>query len=130
MMFSAPKGLDFKSLQNNLGSPVKNAVDKLNILNDFRNSELMDIINKQYRKVCLYSSNELKVNSVVLLRNIANEGKREPLKFARVNEIKKSRDGSQRVVIVTYHNISTNKKGDWIGTPRGCRLDGVWFWRI
>ena len=65
----------------------------------------------------LESSNKLEVNSVVLLKNIANEAKREPLRLARVNEIKKSRDGSQRVVAVTYHNISINKKGEWMGTP-------------
>jgi len=57
------------------------------------------------------------VNSVVLLKNIANEPKREPLKLARVNEIMKSRDGSQRVIGVTYHNISVNKKGEWIDYP-------------
>ena len=47
------------------------------------------------------SSNRLKINSVVLFRNIANETKREPLKIARIKEIKESRDDAQRVVIVT-----------------------------
>ena len=54
---------------------------------------------------------------MVLIRNIANETKREPLKIARVEEIKESRDNAQRVVVVTYHNVGINKKGDWIGTP-------------
>ena len=117
IMFSAPKGLDFKSLQTSLGSPVKDAVDKLNILKDFRNDELISIINKQYNNVCLESSNILSINSVVLLRNISNESKREPPKLARVYKIKKSRDGSQRVVTVTYHNTYVNRKGEWVGTP-------------
>ena len=43
--------------------------------------------------------------------------KREPLKIARVEEIKESRDDTQRVVVVTYHNVGMNKKGNWIGTP-------------
>ena len=78
---------------------------------------MMKVINKQYDNVCLESSNKLKVNSVVLIRNITNEAKGEPLKLARIEEIKKSRDDAQRVVVVTYHNISINKKGEWIGTP-------------
>ena len=117
MMFTCPKGINFKSLQNNLGSTVKDAVDKLNIIREDRSGELVEPINKQYRNVCLESSNELKINSVVLFRNIANERKREPFKLARVNEIKQSRDGSQRVVTVTYNNIGINKKGDFDGTP-------------
>ena len=43
--------------------------------------------------------------------------KREPLKIARIDEIKESRDNVQRVVTLTYHNISRNKNGKWIGTP-------------
>ena len=54
---------------------------------------------------------------MVLVRNIANESKREPLKIARIDEIKESRDNVQRVVILTYHNVSKNKNGKWIGTP-------------
>ena len=54
---------------------------------------------------------------MVLVRNIANETKREPLKIARIDEIKESRDNVQRVVILTYHNVSKNKNGKWIGTP-------------
>ena len=53
----------------------------------------------------------------MLLKNISNEAKREPLTLARVNEIKKSRDGMQRVAVVTYQNVSIDKKGNWIGTP-------------
>ena len=56
-------------------------------------------------------------NSIVLIRNIGNETKREPLKFARVKSIHKSRDNAQRVVTLTYNNIKMNKNGDWIGTP-------------
>ena len=43
----------------------------------------MNVINKQYE-----ASNKLKINSVVLLKNIANEAKREPLRSARIEEIK------------------------------------------
>ena len=67
--------------------------------------------------MCLESSNKLKINSVVLIRNIANETKREPLKLERIEEIKESRDDAQRVVVVTYHNVGINIKGEWIGTP-------------
>ena len=77
----------------------------------------MKVLNKQYDNVCLESSNRIRLNSVVLVRNIANETKREPLKIARIEKIKESRDNAQRVVILTYHNVSKNKRGDWIGTP-------------
>ena len=39
------------------------------------------------------------------------------MKIARIEEIKESRDNAQRVVVLTYHNVSKNKKGNWIGTP-------------
>ena len=54
---------------------------------------------------------------MLLVKNIANETKREPLKIARIDEIKESRDNVQRVVTLTYHNINKNKNGKWIGTP-------------
>ena len=96
---------------------IKSTVDKLETLDEFSTNEMMKVLNKQYDNMCLESSNRLKINSVVLIRNIANETKREPLKIARVEEIKESRDNAQRVVVVTYHNVGINKKGDWIGTP-------------
>ena len=39
------------------------------------------------------------------------------MRLARIEETKKSRDGTQRVVIVTYQNVSLNKKGEWVGNP-------------
>ena len=51
------------------------------------------------------------------MRNIANEPKREPLKLARIVKIHDSRDDTQRVVTLTYHNVKQNKDGDWIGKP-------------
>ena len=51
------------------------------------------------------------------MRNIANEPKRKPLKLARIEEIHDSRDDTQRVVTLTYHDVRLNKNGDWIGTP-------------
>ena len=65
----------------------------------------------------LQTPKEVRINSIVLIRNIGNENKREPLKFARVVNIHRSRDNAQRVVTLTYNNIKLNKKGDWIGTP-------------
>ena len=117
LLFSAPKGIDFRTIQHMLGTSVRSAVDKIIALQNIRNNELLDEINKQYANVNLEASNKLKVNSIKLLRNINNEPKREPLRLARVNEIHESRDGSQRIVGVTYHNVSQNKEGDWIGTP-------------
>ena len=117
MMFQAPKGIDFRSIQNTRGTAIQSTVEKLEALEEFRTNEMMKVLNKQYDNVCLESSNKLKINSVVLIRNIANETKREPLKIARVEEIKESRDDTQRVVVVTYHNVGMNKKGNWIGTP-------------
>ena len=63
----------------------------------------------------LVASNRLRVNSVVLLRHIDTVAKREPLRLARISEIHTSRDGSQRVVAVTYHNVHQNKQGEWVG---------------
>ena len=77
----------------------------------------MKVLNKQYDNVNLESSNRIKLNSVVLVRNIANETKREPLKIARIDEIKESRDNVQKVAILTYHNVSKNRNSKWIGTP-------------
>ena len=52
---------------------------------------MMKVLNKQYDNVCLESSNRIRLNSVVLVRNIANETTREPLKIVRIKEIKESR---------------------------------------
>ena len=117
MMFTAPKGIDFRCVQNNLGITVKDTMDKLNVLDEFRTNELMNVINKQYDNVCLEASNKLRVNSVVLLKYISYEAKREPFRLARVDEIKKSRDDTQRVVVVTYQNVNINKRGEWVGYP-------------
>ena len=62
---------------------------------------MMNVIDTLYDNVCLEASNKLKINSVVLLKNIANEAKREQLSLARIEEIKKSRDSTQKVVVVT-----------------------------
>ena len=77
----------------------------------------MKVLNKQYSNVCLESSKRVRLNSVVLVRNIANEPKREPLKIARIEKIHDSRDNTQRVVTLTYHNVRKNKDGEWIKTP-------------
>ena len=56
-------------------------------------------------------------NSVVLLRNIANESKREPMRFARVLKINESKDNAQRILTLTYNNIKKRKDGNWTGIP-------------
>ena len=117
MMFAAPKGIDFRSLKDSSGSPIIDTIDKLKTLDEFRTNELMETINKQYDGVSLVASNKLTVNSVVLLKHTNTEAKREPLRLARVSKIHDSRDGSQRVVVITYHNVHQNKKGEWIGNP-------------
>ena len=116
-MFQTPKGIDFKSIQNTLGRAIKSTIEKLETLEEFRMDKLMKVLNKQYANVCLENSNRIRLNSVVLVRNIANETKREPLKIARIEKIHESRDNVQRVVTLTYHNVSKNKSGKWIGTP-------------
>ena len=95
MMFQAPKGLDFTSIRNTRGRAIRSTIEKLEALEEFRTEELMKILNKQYSNVCLESSNRVKLNSVVLVRNIANETKREPLKIARIEKIHESRDNTQ-----------------------------------
>ena len=52
-----------------------------------------------------------------MVRNIGNKPKREPLKLARIEKVHDSRDNTQRVVTLTYHNVRLNKDGDWVGTP-------------
>ena len=116
LLFSAPKGIDFTTIQNTLRPPIKSAIDKIVALQDFRNEELMEELNKQYKNVNLQASNKLKENSIVLLRHMNKEQKREPLRLARVDKIHDSRDGSQRIVGVTYQNVRKNKDGNWIGT--------------
>ena len=117
MMFQAPKGLDFTSIKNTRGQAIKSTIEKLETMEEFRTEELMKVLNKQYSNVCLESSNRVKLNSVVLVRNIANETKREPLKIARIEKIHESRDNTQRVITLTYQNVSKNRYGKWIGTP-------------
>ena len=56
-------------------------------------------------------------NSVVLIRNIANESKREPMKFARVLKINDSKDNAQRILSLAYNNIKKRKDGNWTGIP-------------
>ena len=70
-------------------------MDKLDTLEEFRSDEMMKVLNKQYDNVSLESSNCIKLNSVILIRNIANEAKRELLKIARIEAIKESRDNVQ-----------------------------------
>ena len=117
MMFQAHKGLDFTSIKNTRGQAIKSTIEKLETMEEFRTEELMKVLHKQYSNVCLESSKRVRLNSVVLVKNIANKPKREPLKIARIEKIHDSRDNTQRVVTLTYHNVRQNKDGDWVGTP-------------
>ena len=57
MVFQAPTGIDFKSIQGTRGSAVKSIMDKLDTLEEFRSDEMMRVLNKQYDNVSLESSN-------------------------------------------------------------------------
>merc|ERR1712198_608415 len=76
-----------------------------------------NILNKQYSGMNFKEPEKVEINSVVLLRNIANESKREPMKLARVLQINESKDNAQRILTLEYNNIKKNKEGIWIGTP-------------
>ena len=116
-MFQVPNGLDFTSLKNNRGEAIMSTIEKLEIMKEFREREFLELLNKQYPDMQLNEPKKVKLNSVVLIRNIANEPKREPLKLARIVKIHDSRDETQRVVTLTYNNVKQNKDGKWIGTP-------------
>ena len=117
-MFQVPGGIEFTSLKNNRGEAVKSTIEKLEIMKEFRENELLSILNKQYSGMHLKEPRKLETNSVVLLRNIANESKREPMRFARVLQINESKDNAQRILTLTYNNIKKKKDGSWIGIPK------------
>ena len=117
-MFQVPSGIEFTSLKNNRGEAVKSTIEKLEIMKEFRENELLSILNKQYSGMHLKEPRKLETNSVVLLRNIANESKREPMRFARVLQINESKDNAQRILTLEYNNIKKKKDGNWIGIPK------------
>ena len=75
-MFQVPNGIDFTSLENNRGEAVKSTIEKLEVMKEFRKGELLNLLNKQYSGMQLKEPRKVKENSVVLIRNIANESKR------------------------------------------------------
>ena len=117
MQFQTPNGLNFRSINNTRGKAISTTMDKLDAMKEFRKDEIFELLNQQYPNMEFQQPKEVRENSIVLIRNIGNEPKREPLKFARVERIHESRDNAQRVVTLTYNNIRMNKNGDWIGTP-------------
>ena len=117
MLFQAPNGLDFTSIEKTRGRAIRSTMDKINAMEEFRKEEFLKLLNKQYANVGLENPTRVKENSIVLVRNIGKEPKREPLKLARIEKIHDSRDNTQRVVTLTYHNVRLNKDGEWIGTP-------------
>ena len=58
-MFQNPKGIDFKSIQSTRGSAIRSTMEKLDTLEEFRNDEIMKVLNKQYDNVNLESSNSI-----------------------------------------------------------------------
>ena len=116
-MFQEPNGIDFTSLKNSRGEAVMSTIEKLEVMKEFRKGEYLGLLNKQYSDMQLTEPKKVKENSVVLIRNIANETKREPLKLARIVKIHDSRDETQRILTLTYSNVKQKKDGTWIGTP-------------
>ena len=51
IMFQTPKGIDFKSIQGTQGSAIRSTMDKLETLEEFRNDEILKVLNKQYDNV-------------------------------------------------------------------------------
>merc|ERR1711873_337840 len=117
MQFQTPNGLNFRSINNTRGKAISTTMDKLDAMKEFRKDEIFELLNQQYPNMEFQQPKKVRENSIVLIRNIGNEPKREPLKFARVERIHKLRDNAQRVVTLTYNNIRMSKNGDWIGTP-------------
>ena len=117
MMFQVPGGMEFSSLRNNRGEAIRSIIEKLEIMREFRENELLNMLNKQYSGMNFKDPQRIEINSVVLLRNIANESKREPMKLARVLQINESKDNAQRILMLEYNNIKKNKEGNWVGTP-------------
>ena len=117
MMFQVPGGMEFSSLKNNRGEAIRSIIEKLEIMKEFRENELLNMLNKQYSGMNFKDPQRVEINSVVLLRNIANESKREPMKLARVLRITESKDNAQRILMLEYNNIKKNKEGNWVGTP-------------
>ena len=104
-------------MKNNRGEAIRSIIEKLEIMKEFRENELLTMLNKQYSGVNFKDPERVEINSVVLLRNIANESKREPMKLARILRITESKDNAQRILMLEYNNIKKNKEGNWIGTP-------------
>merc|ERR1712131_133163 len=118
MMFQVPGGIEFSSLKNSRGDAIKSIIEKLEVMKEFRENEFLNILNKQYSGMNFKEPEKVEKNSVVLLRNIANESKREPMKFARVLQINESKDNAQRILTLEYNNIKKKKDGNWIGIPK------------
>ena len=72
-MFQVPNGLDFTSLKHNRGEAVMSTIEKLEVMKEFRKGEFLGLLNKQYSDMQLTEPKKVKENSVVLIRNIANE---------------------------------------------------------
>ena len=94
MLFQAPNGLDFRSIENTRGKAIRSTMDKLDAMEEFRKEEIFELLNKQYANVQLQEPKEVRENSIVLVRNIGNEPKREPLRLARIEKIHASRDSA------------------------------------
>ena len=65
-MFQVPNGLEFTSLKNNRGEAVKSTIEKLEIMKEFREKELLSILNKQYSGMHLKEPRKVEKNSFFL----------------------------------------------------------------
>merc|ERR1711873_323445 len=73
MLFQAPNGLDFRSIEKTRGREIRSTMDKINAMEEFRKEEFFELLNKQYANVELQKPKEVRENSIVLVRNIGNE---------------------------------------------------------
>ena len=78
MQFQTPNGLDFRSIKNTRGKAISTTMDKLDAMKEFRKDEIFELLNQQYPNMEFQQPKEVRGNSIVLIRNIGNEPKREP----------------------------------------------------
>ena len=67
MLFQAPNGLDFRSIERTRGKTIRSTMDKLDALEEFRKEEFFELLNKQYANMQLQEPKELRKNSIVLI---------------------------------------------------------------
>ena len=56
--------MEFSSLKNNRGEASKSIIEKLEIMKEFRENELLNILNKQYSGMNFKEPEKVEMNSV------------------------------------------------------------------